>query len=211
MNNTYDPGRIIKNNYYHYGLVITSTKAGKEPKIVVQVNFNVKLTSNGGTIVNTMMRDVDNKICTDESYITINIHLAKSLYKYYNEGKDKLSRIEKIFVMLVTDEISVLEDVSEGDEELMMLKKTIEAMSNDDGIIGLYDKDEMDEFERSQGLQYAKKEGIEIGRADEIKIGKENALLETAKNLLKSGDSVQKISKVTGLSPCVIKPLRVEK
>lgn len=48
-----------------------------------------------------------------------------------------------------------------------------------------------------------KKEGIEIG--------KENALLETAKNLLKSGDSVQKISKVTGLSPCVIKPLRVEK
>ena len=32
-------------------------------------------------------------------------------------------------------------------------------MSNDDGIIGLYDKDEMDEFERSQGLQYAKNEG----------------------------------------------------
>lgn len=217
MNNTYDPGRIIKNNYYHHGLVITSTKAGKKPKIVVQVNFNVKLTSNGGTIVNTMMRDVDNKICTDESYITINISLAKFLYKYYNEGKDKLSRIEKIFVMLVTDEISVLEDVSEGDEELMMLKKTIEAMSNDDGIIGLYDKDEMDEFERSQGLQYAKKEGIEIGRADGIeigradgiKIGKENALLETAKNLLKSGDSIQKISKVTGLSPCVIKSLQV--
>ena len=157
MNNTYDPGRIIKNNYYHYGLVITSTKAGKEPKIVVQVNFNVKLTSNGGTIVNTMMRDVDNKICTDESYITINIYLAKALYKYYNEGKDKLSRIEKIFVMLVTDKISVLQDVSEGDEELIMFKKTIEAMSNDDGIIGLYDKEEMDEFERSQGLQYAKK------------------------------------------------------
>ena len=157
------------------------------------------------------MRDVDNKICTDESYITINIYLAKSLYKYYNEGKDKLSRIEKIFVMLVTDEISVLEDVSEGDEELMMLKKTIEAMSNDDEIIGLYDKDEMDEFERSQGLQYAKKEGIEIGRADGIKISKENALLETAKNLLKSGDSVQKISKVTGLSPCVIKSLQVGK
>ena len=48
-----------------------------------------------------------------------------------------------------------------------------------------------------------KKEGIEIG--------KENALLETAKNLLKSGDSIQKISKVTGLSPCVIKSLQVEK
>lgn len=77
----------------------------------------------------------------------------------------------------------------------------------------------MDEFERSQGLQYAKREGIEIGRADGIeigradgiKIGKENALLETAKNLLKSGDNIQKISKVTGLSPCVIKSLQVGK
>ena len=127
-----------------------------------------------------------------------------------------------------------MQDVSEGDGKLMMLKKTIEAMrktieamSNDDGIIGLYDKEEMDEFERSQGLQYAKNEGleigradgieigradgIEIGRADGIKIGKENALLETAKNLLKSGNNIQKISKVTGLSPCVIKSLQVGK
>ena len=110
--------------------------------------------------------------------------------------------------MLITDEISVLQDVSEGDEELITFKKTIEAMSNDDGIIGLYDKEEMDEFERSQGLQYAKNEGLKIGRADGIKIGKEIALIETAKNLLKSGDSVQKISEVTGLSACVIKSLQ---
>ena len=103
-----------------------------------------------------MMRDEDNKVCTDKSYLTIDIYLAKALHKYYNEGKDKLSRLEKVFVMLITDEISVLQDVSEGDEELIMFKKTIEAMSNDDGIIGLYDKEEMDEFERSQGLQYAK-------------------------------------------------------
>lgn len=216
MNNTDNPGKMIKNNYYHHGLVITSTKAGKEPKKVVQVNFNSKLTFTGDLIVNTMMRDEDNKVCTDKSYLTIDIYLAKALHKYYNEGKDKLSRLEKVFVMLITDEISVLQDVSEGDEELIMFKKTIEAMSNDDGIIGLYDKEEMDEFERSQGLQYAKNEGleigradgIEIGRADGIKIGKENALIETAKNLLKSGDSVQKISEVTGLSPCVIKSLQ---
>ena len=64
--------------------------------------------------------------------------------------------------MLITDEISVLQDVSEGDEELITFKKTIEAMSNDDGIIGLYDKEEMDEFERSQGLQYAKNEGLKL-------------------------------------------------
>lgn len=57
MNNTDDPGKITKNNYYHHGLVITSTKAGKEPKIVIQVNFNSKLPFNGKSIVNTMMRD----------------------------------------------------------------------------------------------------------------------------------------------------------
>ena len=112
-----------------------------------------------------------------------------------------------------------MQDVSEGDGKLMMLKKTIEAMSNDDGIIGLYDKEEMDEFERSQGLQYAKNEeleigradGIEIGRADGIKIGKENALIETAKNLLALKMNIEDIAKATGLSPCVIKSLRVEK
>ena len=147
-----------------------------------------------------MMRDEKNTICTDESYITINIYLAKALYKYYNVGKDKLSRLEKISVMHVTDEISVLEDVSEGDEELMTFKKTIEAMSNDDGIIGLYDKAEMDEFERSQGLQIAKNEGFELG--------KENALIETAKKMYKSGMSVNDIYKYTGLSKQKIKSLQ---
>ena len=101
-----------------------------------------------------------------------------------------------------------MQDVSEGDGKLMMLKKTIEAMSNDDGIIGLYDKEEMDEFERSQGLQYAKNEGLEIGRADGIKIGKENALIETAKNLLALKMNIEDIAKATGLSPCVIKSLQ---
>ena len=81
-------------------------------------------------------------------------------------------------------------------------------MSNDDGIIGLYDKEEMDEFERSQGLQYAKNEGLEIGRADGIKIGKENALIETAKNLLALKMNIEDIAKATGLSPCVIKSLQ---
>ena len=208
MNNTDDPGKITKNNYYHHGLVITSTKAGKEPKIVIQVNFNSKLPFNGKSIVNTMMCDEKNTICTDESYITINIYLAKALYKYYNVGKDKLSRLEKIFVMHVTDEISVLEDVSEGDEELMTFKKTIEAMSNDDGIIGLYDKAEMDEFERSQGLQIAKNEGFELGNKHGFELGKENALIETAKKMYKSGMSVNDIYKYTGLSKQKIKSLQ---
>lgn len=38
--------------------------------------------------------------------------------------------------------------------------------------------------------------------------GKENALIETAKNLLKVGDSIQKISEVTGLSKQKIKSLQ---
>ena len=38
--------------------------------------------------------------------------------------------------------------------------------------------------------------------------GKENALIETAKNLLKVGDSIQKISEVTGLSKEKIKSLQ---
>ena len=46
--------------------------------------------------------------------------------------------------------------------------------------------------------------GIEEGEER----GKENALIETAKNLLKVGDSIQKISEVTGLSKQKIKSLQ---
>ena len=46
----------------------------------------------------------------------------------------------------------------------------------------------------------AREEGISIGRNEGITLGAQQAKLETAKTLLAFGDSIEKVSKVTGLS-----------
>ena len=46
----------------------------------------------------------------------------------------------------------------------------------------------------------AREEGISIGRNEGISLGAQQAKLETAKTLLAFGDSIEKVSKVTGLS-----------
>ena len=55
-----------------------------------------------------------------------------------------------------------------------------------------------------RGKRLGEKRGEKLGE----KRGKENALIEIAKNLLKVGDSIQKISEVTGLSKEKIKSLQ---
>ena len=56
----------------------------------------------------------------------------------------------------------------------------------------------------ARGKRLGEKRGEKLGE----KRGKENALIEIAKNLLKVGDSIQKISEVTGLSKEKIKSLQ---
>ena len=46
----------------------------------------------------------------------------------------------------------------------------------------------------------AREEGISIGRNEGISLGAQQKAIETAKTLLAFGDSIEKVSKVTGLS-----------
>ena len=48
--------------------------------------------------------------------------------------------------------------------------------------------------------QRGKKEGYSVGLSDGISQGSQQAKIETAKNMLTFGDSIEKISQVTGLS-----------
>ena len=52
----------------------------------------------------------------------------------------------------------------------------------------------------SAGEEYGRKEGISIGRNEGISLGAQQKAIETAKTLLAFGDSIEKVSKVTGLS-----------
>jgi predicted transposase/invertase (TIGR01784 family) len=50
------------------------------------------------------------------------------------------------------------------------------------------------------GISIGRNEGISIGLSQGITQGEKKAKLETAKTLLAFGDSIEKVSKVTGLS-----------
>ena len=52
----------------------------------------------------------------------------------------------------------------------------------------------------SAGEERGRNEGISIGLSQGISQGEKKAKLETAKTLLTFGDSIEKVSKVTGLS-----------
>ena len=52
----------------------------------------------------------------------------------------------------------------------------------------------------SAGEERGRNEGISIGRNEGISLGAQQKAIETAKTLLAFGDSIEKVSKVTGLS-----------
>ena len=88
----------------------------------------------------------------------------------------------------------------EGDSFMKEIKKKMDELSSDNFFENFIS---VEEDERKIRNTYYTN-GIEEGE----KRGKENALIETAKNLLKVGDSIQKISEVTGLSKQKIKSLQ---
>ena len=59
----------------------------------------------------------------------------------------------------------------------------------------------------SAGEERGRNEGISIGRNEGISLGAQQKAIETAKTLLAFGDSIEKVSKVTGLSPEEIEKL----
>ena len=98
--------------------------------------------------------------------------------------------------------------VKEGDSFMKEIKKNMDELSSDN-FFENYISVEEDE-RKIRNTYYAN--GEEQGKADGIKIGekrgKENALLETAKNLLNLGISIENISKGTGLSKKQIASLK---
>ena len=96
-----------------------------------------------------------------------------------------------------------LKEISKGDEDLENMAKIIEDLNEDEHIIGLYDKEKMDEWMKKIDHDEAVKEGLEQGRELGIEQGIEQGTkvkaLEIAKNMLKEKMKISDISRLTGL------------
>ena len=150
------------------------------------------------------MKDETGRFTDEENFKRIHINMVKPLEKYYTNGKESLSKLEKILVMFQITSRQELKDISKGDEELERMAKIIEDLNDDEHIIGLYDKDKMDEWMKKIDHEEAVKEGLEQG----LEQGSNKKALEIAQKMLESGMNMIDISKFTGLDKTEIEKLK---
>ncbi len=101
---------------------------------------------------------------------------------------------------MITASREELEFLAEkGDEFMKQIQKQVEKLNDENYFANFISVEEDERKIRNTYFANGKEEGE--------KRGKENALIETAKNLLKYGMSVADIAKTTGLSQKQIKEL----
>ena len=199
-----------KNNLYHHKLTYSHYLSGEDVdnSEVVQINFNmVKKYGNTLFTLFTLKSD-DGRYVDEENFKRIHINMANPLEKYYNYGKEKLSKIEKAIVMFQITNKKELKELAKGDEDLMAMAKIIDDLNRDVRLIDLYSKEELDEWEKRVDRKQAIKEGKAEGRAEGKAEGKIESKLEIAQNMLNMNMDIKIISKATGLSENEIKNLK---
>ena len=133
----------------------------------------------------------------DENGVVENVKWEKyhlsflQVYKKYKKGLE-LTKLEKEMLILRLRKIEEIDALAKGDVELMEVANELKRLSLDINTVGLYDEAE----ENEKMMNSLKAEG----ERDGIKKGTNNEKKSIAKNLLKDGLPIPKISEYTGLS-----------
>ena len=203
-NNEYWEGLIERNEAYFSkikGELLNKGEQYSKNIKVIQINFdNYKEYEKalGKELISDFKIRNGIGLIETESSIKYHINLYKIKEKYYKE--ENLTRLEKELLILTLDDYKGILKISEGDEILMEVRDKLYELTNDIDNIGLYDPEKRRKEEEELKIEYhsklARKEGLEKG----IEKGAEQRERSIAKNLLKEGIPIDKISKYTGLS-----------
>ena len=203
-NNEYWEGLIERNEAYFSkikGELLNKGEQYSKNIKVIQINFdNYKEYEKalGKELISDFKIRNGIGLIETESSIKYHINLYKIKEKYY-KGED-LTRLEKELLILTLDDYKEIIKISEGDEILMEVRDKLYELTNDIDNIGLYDPEKRRKEEEELKIEYhtklAREEGLEQG----IEKGAEQRERSIAKNLLKEGIPIDKISKYTGLS-----------
>ena len=180
-NKSAEASKLVKNNLYHHKIAYGKYFSGDE-------------------IDNIDIKDETGRFTDEENFRRIHINMAKPLEKYYTNGIESLSKLEKVLVMFQITSLKELREIAKGDEDLENMADIIEDLNEDEEIIGQYDKEKMDAWMHRVGLNQARKEGLEQGSNNKAK--------EIALNMLNMKMSIADISKATGLSEKDIEELQ---
>ncbi len=146
---------------------------------------NFSFVGHKETMEKYYLRSEKGLILTDKVQI-IYFYLPNIKEKYYN--KEKLSEIEKLLLIFNERDSKELDEWMEENEIMKAYRKEAKEASQEEEVIGLYDKELVDEMIRYNELKEARESE------------KEKRNLEIAKNLLTMNVSIKNISLATGLT-----------
>ena len=109
---------------------------------------------------------------------------------------EKLTRFERILLMMQERNREKLFVLAKGDKELEDMAKNIVKLNMDTKYVSLYDEDRLDKLARDFERAEMREEGLAEGKAQGIKEG----IKETAKKLLEAKVDINIIANSTGLS-----------
>ena len=148
-----------------YSEVAFSGEDYEDVNMAIQINFDLDWQYDDREMIKFVLMDPINNIVLTESLQIYNINLLKFHEKYYNN--DELSEFERAVTLLTLNKSKDLEKISEGVEGLMEAKEEIKKLSENIGVIGVYDYQQQKEWEWKQIAKDSVKEELE-----QIKEGK---------------------------------------
>ena len=221
--NSHNYNGLSERNFSYIALVYAShIKVGQEYNNdldFIQINLTVGLGTKMPEISISKLINKETLKLKVRNLEIYDVNLDKINSRCYNEDD------EYNFLKMMTASKEELEFLAEkGDGFMKKIKDEVNRI-NDENYFANFISVEEDERKirntyyangveegEARGEARGKRLGEKLGekRGEKLgeKRGKENALIEIAKNLLKVGDSIQKISEVTGLSKEKIKSLQ---
>ncbi len=158
MNASYYKGLINRNIDYILKGKTEANFSGEnydDNYIGIQINFDLDWQYDDRDIIKFVLMDPERGIVLSENLIIYNINLLKFREKYYNN--DELSEFERAITLLTLTKREDIEKISEGVEGLMEAKEEIKKLSNNLGIIGVYDYEKHKEWEwKQKAKEYVK-------------------------------------------------------
>ena len=213
--NSHNYNGLSERNFSYIALVYAShIKVGEEYNNnldFVQINLTVGLGTNQPEISVSRVINKDTLKLKVRNLDIYDVNLDKINSRCYNEDD------EYNFLKMITAPKEELEKLAEkGDDFMKEINKQVNKLHDENYFANFISVEEDERKIRNtyykNGERRGEENGIKIGekRGKEtgIKIGKENALIETAKNLLKYGMPINDIVKNTGLSKQKIESLQ---
>ncbi len=202
VNNNTSKSSLERNLGYMFSLYSANMKTGHKYNFneVIQININ-NFRFKGRkdvleecyiTNINHIPKDINDFQIYSNKIRIINIYLPNIRKKDYN----KLKLYEKLLLIFNENDNQLLKDLSKGDEIMEKYVKESKEASEQDEVIGMYDKELHDEKLRlAENDEYMEK-------------GKQEKAKETALKLLQKNIDLNIVSECTGLSLEELKKLK---